>query len=195
MRPATRSEFELRTSNFELHSAFSVVVATPDVVGVRMAGPGIRAKHFAQELAKHFPTKLMAKGSWSRDEMREASVLIGQPARGFHRMRRGQRIIYDLFDPVMLELKELYGGHPTARERLHMLAERWRLHRALQTGDRFIVATPQQRELYPAVADRMIEIPFGVEPAPTATGDRRPNVVVWGGGTWEWLDPETAVDA
>src|SRR5438067_7841939 len=41
-------------------SVFSVVIATPDVVGERMAGPGIRAFHFAEELSKHFPTTLMA---------------------------------------------------------------------------------------------------------------------------------------
>ena len=39
---------------------FSIVIATPDVVGERMAGPGIRAWHFADELAKHFPTTLVA---------------------------------------------------------------------------------------------------------------------------------------
>ena len=38
----------------------NVVVATPDVVGERMAGPGIRALYFARELAKHLPTRLVA---------------------------------------------------------------------------------------------------------------------------------------
>src|SRR2546430_5965250 len=42
-------------------AVFSVVVATPDVVGKRMAGPGIRAWHLADELAKHFPTTLIAQ--------------------------------------------------------------------------------------------------------------------------------------
>src|SRR5438552_17115244 len=40
-------------SSFIVHrSSFEVVVATPDVVGERMAGPGIRATYFARELAK-----------------------------------------------------------------------------------------------------------------------------------------------
>src|SRR5213596_2845876 len=42
-------------------SVFPVVVATPDVVGERMAGPGIRAWHLAEELRKHFPTTLVAR--------------------------------------------------------------------------------------------------------------------------------------
>ncbi len=172
---------------------FSVVVATPDVVGERMAGPGIRAFHLAEELGKHFPTKLMAKGS-SRDALRDASVLIGQPARGFRRRRRGQRIVFDLFDPVLLELRELYGKHPSPRQRLHFLAERWRLRRALADGDLLICATPQQRELYARGAGRLIEVPFGVEQN-VAIPSQRENLVVWGGGTWAWLDPETAVSA
>jgi glycosyltransferase involved in cell wall biosynthesis len=168
-------------------------VATRDVVGERMAGPGIRAWHFTQELQKHFPTALVAKGM-SRAPLREASVLIGQPARAFRRFRRGQRLVFDLFDPVLLELRELYGKFPTARERVHVLAEWWRLRRALSTGDLFVCATPKQRELYPSVAGRVIEVPFGAEQDVPRT-DARDNTVVWGGGTWEWLDPETAVSA
>jgi len=171
---------------------FSIVIATKDVVGERMAGPGIRAWHFAQELKKHFPTTVMAQGSWSRKEMRNASVLIGQPARGFHRMRPGQRVIYDLFDPVLLELREMYGRHPSLRQRVHFLAEQLRLRRALSEGDLFMVATPNQRELYPGKP--MIEVPFGAE-ADQGGGAPRENLILWGGGTWEWLDPRTAVDA
>jgi len=175
---------------------FSVVIATPDVVGERMAGPGIRAWHLAEELKKHFPTTLMARGSWSREQMHDASVLIGQPARGFHRMRKGQRIIYDLFDPVLLELREMYGHHPSLRQRLHFFAEQIRLRRALSDGDLFMVATPQQRELYPG--KQMIEVPFGTDAAEWSAADLggvREPLIVWGGGAWEWLDPRTAVEA
>ena len=168
------------------------MIVTKDVVGERMAGPGIRAWHFAQELKKHFPTTLMAQGSWSRKEMRNASVLIGQPARGFHRMRPGQRVIYDLFDPVLLELREMYGRHPSMRQRVHFLAEQMRLRRALSEGDLFMVATPNQRELY--AGKPIIEVGFGAETDET-DGALRENLILWGGGTWEWLDPRTAVDA
>jgi glycosyltransferase involved in cell wall biosynthesis len=198
---------------------FSIVIATPDVVGERMAGPGIRAWHFADELAKHFPTTLVAnlEGDVStapfpivardsheaREAMRGASVLIGQPARRFRRRRREQRIVYDLFDPILLELNETYGRHPSLRQRIHVGAERWRLRTALSQGDLLICATARQRDLYNGVGDRMIEIPFGVDMSVGAPALGRPAAgaaaatptILWGGGTWEWLDPRTAIDA
>ncbi len=193
---------------------FSIVIVTPDVVGERMAGPGIRAWHFAEELAKHFPTTLVGNleggaptapfpifgvdSREARDATRNASVLIGQPARRFRRRRREQRIIYDLFDPILLELNETYGRRPSLRQRIHLGAEWWRLRTALSEGDLLICATARQRDLYNGVGDRMIEIPFGVDmnelsgaPAPSPAVP----TILWGGGTWEWLDPRTAVDA
>jgi|GEM_PF-485345 len=216
---------------------FSVVVHTPDVVGERMAGPGIRAWHFAGELAKHFPTTLVCKregelptaaqtgvsvphkpadvaqtllsvrvggGSLRIAErgsaealvaMKAADVLIGQPARGFRRQRRGQRIVFDLFDPVLLELREMYGKRPSMRQRVHLVAERGRVARAVAQADLLIVATAKQRELYKRANGPIVEIPFGIEDIGVAAPEKRENIVLWGGGTWEWLDPGTAVEA
>ncbi len=161
-----------------------------------MAGPGIRAFHFAEELGKHFSTTLISRAEWgslaARRAMREATVLIGQPARGFHRVRSGQRVIYDLFDPILLELREMYGRRPSLRQRLHFVAEQMRLQSALSQGDLFIVATPHQRQLY--AGKPMIEVPFGTDAGRIADAPVE-NLILWGGGTWEWLDPRTAVDA
>jgi glycosyltransferase involved in cell wall biosynthesis len=192
--------------------AVNIVVHTPDVVGERMAGPGIRAWHLAGELAKHFATTLICKregelpaaasftvarrgSAEAGARLREAEVLIGQPARGFRRQRSGQRVIYDLFDPVLLELREMYGRHPSVRQRIHIEAERWRIRRALSAGDLLVVATKKQRELYPGTSAPIVEIPFGVEVFDAASASERENIVLWGGGTWEWLDPATAVEA
>jgi glycosyltransferase involved in cell wall biosynthesis len=197
-----------------------VAVHTPDTVGERMAGPGIRAWHLATELAKHHPTTLVAKREGaipapaefrivthgSRDAaqvLRAADVVVGQPARGFRRLRRGQRVVYDLFDPVLLELREMYGRSPSMRQRIHLEAERWRLRRALADGDLLMVAFAKQRELYAEATAPVVEVPFGVDRSPLAvdgenqppTANRQPPTVIWGGGTWEWLDPRTAVDA
>jgi glycosyltransferase involved in cell wall biosynthesis len=189
---------------------FSVVVHTPDVVGERMAGPGIRAWHFAIELAKHFPTTLVCKREGELPgaadfriaergtaaalvAMKAADVVIGQPARGFRRQRRGQRIVFDLFDPVLLELREMYGKHPSMRQRIHLVAESGRVRRAVAQSDLLIVATAKQRELYRKATAPIVEVPFGVE---DAVGEgKRENIILWGGGTWEWLDPGTAVEA
>jgi glycosyltransferase involved in cell wall biosynthesis len=189
---------------------FSVVVHTPDVVGERMAGPGIRAWHFACELAKHFPTTLVCKregelaataifrvaarsGAEALVAMRSADVVIGQPARRFGRQRRGQRVVFDLFDPVLLELSEMYGKHPSIRQRVHFEAERWRIRRAVSTGDLLVVASEKQRELYRNAHGPIVEIPFGIEDV--GISEERENIVLWGGGTWEWLDPATAAEA
>jgi glycosyltransferase involved in cell wall biosynthesis len=188
---------------------FGVVVHTPDVVGERMAGPGIRAWHFATELAKYFTTTLVCQREGELPSacdfrvakrgsaealvaMRAANVVIGQPARGFGRQRRGQRVVYDLFDPVLLELREMYGRHPSMRQRVHLGAERWRVQRAVSEGDLLIVAAPKQRELYRDAKGPIVEIPFGIEEIAPST--ERENIILWGGGTWEWLDPATAVD-
>jgi glycosyltransferase involved in cell wall biosynthesis len=195
-------------------STLSVVVATPDVVGERMAGPGIRALHLARELARHTPTTLIAKlenfsdsglraidrdSSEAEEALRSAAVLIGQPARGFRRRRRQQRLVLDLFDPLVLELRELYGHLPSFRQRVHLAAEWSRLTYALRRGDLLIAATPKQRQFYDQLRSSdapWIDVPFGIDLA-----EVRPckpphdNLVVWGGGLWEWLDPGTAVDA
>jgi glycosyltransferase involved in cell wall biosynthesis len=213
-----------------------VVVSTPDVVGARMAGPGIRAYHFAEELAKHFDTTLVAKVEEehadfpiverSAEAFRDADVVISQSARDLRFIRRDQKWIADLFDPQVLELRELYGNAPSFRQRIHVAAEWWRLTRALRRADLLICATPQQRRFYDrlkATDTQWLEIPFGVEqaphpafgtPLPVGEGvsaviplppgeggaERRVRgqadpLVIWGGGTWEWLDPAIAVDA
>ena len=212
----------------------SVVVHTPDVVGDRMAGPGIRAWHLAAELAKHFETTLIAKteigsgelgvpGASSRNNPRSspltthnlpiiehgspearnalktADVLVGQPARGFGKRRREQRIVYDLFDPTVLELRELYGSAPSLRQRVHLAAEWWRLSEALMRADLLMCAASKQREFYGQLQSSdtpWIEVPFGVDLAETGVCEKpKDNIVVWGGGVWEWLDPMSAVEA
>jgi glycosyltransferase involved in cell wall biosynthesis len=194
----------------------TIVVETPDVVGERMAGPAIRAWHLAHELAAVAPTslvakvegtpiatgkvKLLARGS---DEaaraMRDADVLVGQPARGFRKMRREQRVAFDMFDPTVLELRELYGSAPSLRQRIHLGAEWSRLCYALEMADLLICAAPQQKKFYAQLQSGdapWIEVPFGVDLAETRACEKpKDNVVIWGGGVWAWLDPNTAIEA
>jgi len=224
-------EHDRERSSFIVHpSAFEVVVATPDVVGERMAGPGIRATYFAREIAKVANVTLIANDvipsvsegpggaagailpppvaqfpryarddKRARDAMARADVLIGQPARGFFKRRRGQRIIYDLFDPLVLELRELYGSAPSIRQRIHLTAEWSRLMFALRFADLLICAADQQKKFYSQLQSRdtqWIEVPFGIDMSEVKRCEpAKDNVVVWGGGVWEWLDPKTAIDA
>ena len=165
-----------------------------------MAGPGIRAFHIAEELAKHFSVTLISKESGGRAAaLRNADVLFGQPSRGFRRQRHEQKMVFDLFDPNVLELRELYGNAPNLRQRVHLAAEWSRLAFALATGDLFVCAAPRQRHFYATLQSNdapWVEVPFGVDLAETRVCEKpQDNVVVWGGGLWEWLDPATAVDA
>lgn len=190
----------------------NVVVHTPDVVGERMAGPGIRAWHLARELEKHVPVTLVAKGAApgrmtfvphgsadARRALRDADILIGQPSRGFGKRRREQRIVYDLFDPTVLELRELYGNAPSLRQRVHLAAEWWRLSEALGRADVLMCAAKRQRDFYERLQSGdapWITVPFGIDLEETRVCAKpAANVVVWGGGLWEWLDPATAVEA
>jgi glycosyltransferase involved in cell wall biosynthesis len=194
----------------------SVVVETPDVIGERMAGPGIRAWHLAEEIAKVAPVTLIARFDASlpgvptfqtanygsveaSDASRDAGILVGQPARRFGRQRRGQKLVADLFDPTVLELRELYGNSPSLRQRVHMAAEWWRVSEALMRADLLICASPQQRRFYTALQASdapWIEVPFGIDPSElSACPKPQDDLLIWGGGIWEWLDPATAVDA
>lgn len=192
-----------------------IVVHTADVAGERMAGPGIRAWYLARELSKIAPVALVAqidgrtepapfavfgRGTPEADEaLREADILIGQPKRGFFRRRRGQKIVYDLFDPVVLELRELYGHHPSLRQRIHIAAEWGRLAFALRHGDLLVCATRSQRLFYDSLRggeSPWVEVPFGIDPEEISPCPKpQDDLVLWGGGVWEWLDPKTAVDA
>jgi glycosyltransferase involved in cell wall biosynthesis len=192
----------------------TVLFHTPDVAGERMAGPGIRAWQLARVLSKHWPVTLVAKSDGAppsdvaflehgsaeaREAIRNARVLIGQPARGFRTRRAGQKIVYDLFDPNVLELREVYGNTPSLRQRVHVAAEWWRLSEALLRADLLIHASPAQKVFYQKLQSGeapWIEVPFGIDPAEISRCPKpEANIVIWGGGTWEWLDPATAVDA
>ncbi|HEX2061917.1 MAG TPA: glycosyltransferase, partial [Thermoanaerobaculia bacterium] len=127
------------------------------------------------------------------------SVLVGQPARGFGKRRADQRIVYDLFDPTVLELRELYGSAPSLRQRVHLAAEWWRLCDALMRADLLMCAAQKQRGFYEKLQSSdtpWIEVPFGIDLAETRVCAKpKDNIVVWNGGVWEWLDPASAVDA
>lgn len=206
-----------------------VVIHTPDVVGARMAGPGMRAFHVACELGRRFDVRLVAElpddfavknglqaVARESDEasavLREADFILGQPSRELLAFQaRGARRIYDLFDPVVLELPAVYGETNGLRGRVHQWIEWRRLRSALREADVLVCATQAQLAFYAGVhlgsgaaaepwISRWVTVPFGVEErdpavdgAPVDLGDGP--VAIWGGGMWPWLDPESAVEA
>jgi glycosyltransferase involved in cell wall biosynthesis len=199
------------------------VVFTRDVVGSRMAGPAIRAFCLARELSRHFPITLVAtldgsappegpvpvdrRSSSASSLLRQARVVIGQPVRELLALGGGQKVVFDLFDPVILELQELFGPHPSLHQRFQKSRESARLGMALDRGDLLISGFRRQRDFYTGLRyargappaqwlDRWIDLPFGIDPPePGPFRQTDPPLVLWGGGVWEWLDSATAVEA
>ena len=131
-------------------------------------------------------------------------------------------IVVDLYDPVVWENLELYREKPE-KERVfqherHLAA----LLVGLLRGDFFLVGGNRQRDLYLGalmVLNRVNPmtwrvgegpeqiiglVPFGVPNEPPPSKDELPvpegmdvNVplIVWGGGMWDWLEPEIVVKA
>jgi glycosyltransferase involved in cell wall biosynthesis len=137
----------------------------------------------------------------------------------------GARIVYDLYDPHPLEALETYAGARLARAELWGTVALDQLLDALHTGHHFICASERQRDLWigALLARRLVSsqayrrdptlrsvidvVPFGVPDEPprrvTGAGVRArfdsigedDEVVLWNGGIWNWLDPETAIRA
>ncbi len=133
-------------------------------------------------------------------------------------------LIVDLYDPTMLEnLELLRAADPAARtDRNRRDVEL--LRRQLAAGDVFLCATERQRDLYigalmaagrvtPDLVDAdpllraLIDVlPFGLPADPPARsgpalrgtiagiGPDDP-IILWSGGLWDWMDPQTLIRA
>lgn len=222
-----------------------VLIINHDVVGQRMAGPGIRAWEIAQRLAQHQPVMLVAPqpidldapftcGSYAWGDAASLAVWLQQAdvvvANGFVLLPHPelaaipQPLALDLYDPVLFENLEVFRSRQPEERRQQAQQDTTLLNRQLAAGDFFICATERQRDLYlgalmgagritPAATDRhrtlrsLIDVvPFGLPLEPPAR--QRPalrgvvpgigaddQVVLWTGGMWDWLDPQTLVRA
>src|SRR5215216_1411920 len=224
-----------------------VLVVSNDVVGRAMAGPGIRYFHFAQELSRSHDVTLLVpelvdvdldgvdvrswRGLRRRDLValcatRDAVVAQHLPPLVMRDLARlPVRVVYDLYDPYLIENLPFYAADsPGAAEEAELRAGALLQQIALATGDAFVCASERQRDLWLgmlAALDRvdldryrgdeelrgLVDVvPFGcdVEP-PRATRPALKGVVpgirhedtllLWGGGVWNWLDPLTPIRA
>ena len=138
--------------------------------------------------------------------------------------RADAALVFDLYDPGALEALAAHAGATAARRRFWSTLAVDQLLEALHLGNRFICASERQRDLWlgAMMAGRLLSpaahdadptlrsvidvVPFGVPEQPPTRADgvlraRFPQlapdaeVVLWNGGIWNWLDPETAVRA
>ena len=147
-----------------------LLIISHDVVGQRMAGPGIRAWEMARALSSCAEITLIAPypidvtapgirtGRFTMGDTSSLAFYLDQAdvvlANGFlleahpELAEASQPLILDLYDPTLLENIELFRhASPVERE------ERARrdidlLNRQLASGDLFLCATARQRDLY-----------------------------------------------
>lgn len=220
-----------------------MVIYTAELLGAKMAGPGIRAHRFAEALSAVGEVRLLSEqgatidhpafdiaqagGDALVDHIRWADVLILQgPLLTYlpEVLDTGTVIIADLYDPFLLEQLQqgLYTGDDDQRATADFTVRT--VNDMLRFSDYFICASEKQRDMWigqlssvgrlnpetyrddPSLRALIDIVPFGVdESAPElvehgirgvvegiAPGDK---VVLWGGGIYDWFDPQTLVRA
>jgi glycosyltransferase involved in cell wall biosynthesis len=225
-----------------------VLLVSNDRIGTRMAGPGIRYYNFARELAKAHAVTLMVPGPVDipldgveivqaqdygarafPDYAEEFDVLVAQNLLPWTMRRLAKtrlRVIYDLYDPFLVENLGLFARQEASRRYQDSVMQANALAQevALATGDAFLCASERQRDLWLGVLGslgrltrdeydrdpslrRLIDVvPFGLPAEPPAEGDpvlkgfvpgirKEDQVLLWGGGIWNWFDPLTPIRA
>ncbi|MDN5273358.1 glycosyl transferase family 1 [Chloroflexus sp. MS-CIW-1] len=149
----------------------SILIISHDVIGQRMAGPGIRMWELARVLARHLPVTLIAPQpidlplpanlrcghyTWGdaasiEPYLRAATNIF---ANGYvasahpELLNHPGCLIIDLYDPVALENLELFRNHPLAERQEQAKRDSDLLRALLTRGDHFVCATERQRDLY-----------------------------------------------
>ncbi|HEY6908152.1 MAG TPA: hypothetical protein VI356_02205 [Myxococcales bacterium] len=133
-----------------------------DVVGAKMAGPGIRAVELSRRLAEHHEVTLVAEGAQelsgetfrpSHDlgaALQDADVFVAQGF-GFalrHLLRFRGRLVLDLYDPVQLEQLAHMGSRPTPEQMVQVGYVRRRLQYLVRRADQVLCASRPQRALW-----------------------------------------------
>jgi glycosyltransferase involved in cell wall biosynthesis len=224
-----------------------VLVVTEDSLGEMLGGAAIRAYEIARSLADVADVTLAGPGTEPpglapvthapfdpgdprplRRLLGEADVVIMRPPNpvvaGWLRASKA-RIVYDLCDPLPLDILEAQASAPREQQLFWHAVALDHFLAALHDGHHFICSGTRQRDLYlgALLASRLIHpaayaadptfrsfierVPFGIpqEPPERAPGagprGRHPalgddaQIVLWNGGIWNWMDPCTAVEA
>ncbi len=147
-----------------------LLIISHDVVGTRMAGPGIRYWELARALAPHHQVQLIAPQpidirwpgvttgvyrwgeapsladhtAWAEIVLANGYVLEAHPELADLTVP----LILDLYDPTLLENLELLRERPEAERLAQHRRDVALLQRQLAAGDLLLCATERQRDLY-----------------------------------------------
>jgi glycosyltransferase involved in cell wall biosynthesis len=149
-----------------------VLLVSNGPIGATMAGPGIRYRQFALQLADRFDVALVIPNE-PEEELRGVRVLrardysyarFKQLIRSFDVVvaqqlsvgvmqllaRSEARVIYDLYDPLIFERLGFYAGEENSAAFAEPLAHAANQKQilALRTGSAFICASERQRDLW-----------------------------------------------
>jgi len=163
-----------------------VLVIATDVVGERMAGPGIRAWELSRALAREHEVTLAAaaplpaaptefkvieaaRGSLRRAAA-EADVLVAQPVALslFPALLESTAArVVDLYDPALIEGLELHAEESQVERLAAQQADLAALTRAARAGDLFLCASERQRHYWLGVltaAGRVNPLTYAADP-------------------------------
>ncbi len=133
-------------------------------------------------------------------------------------------LVVDLYDPTLLENLELLRAAGPAERAERTRRDVELLGRQLAAGDFFLCATERQRDLYigalmaagritpahvdgdPLLRGLIDVVPFGLPADPPARGGPAMRgavegvgpddpIILWSGGLWDWMDPQTLIRA
>jgi glycosyltransferase involved in cell wall biosynthesis len=147
-----------------------VLIISHDVIGARMAGPGIRYWEMARVLAAQQPVSLVSPGlidvhlpgvhcgSYTPGDAASLApwcaaadmVIANGPLLYVHPELADieQPLVLDLYDPVVLENLELFRTIEPAQRQAQFEQDRAMLMQQLAAGDFLLCATERQRDLY-----------------------------------------------
>ena len=160
-----------------------ILVVSPDVIGERMAGSGIRATEIARILASEHRVSLAAPppvpvdshipvyemgGHVMRELLAHQDVVITSGALPVRGLGNRQRLVVDLYDPFLLENLQLYKPESAgARTRIHA-RDIAILTAQIRRGDYFICASERQRHFWMGALTALFRVnPSTYEQDPT----------------------------
>lgn len=219
-----------------------VMILSSNVIGKTMAGPAIRCWEMAKDLSKKHEVVLVSPKSFSAENMSFKAVVKGSKDY-FHHLRNtdviilqnvsprlalqarkyGIKIVVDAYDPVPLEVLELFQYHPPRQRKRYYQGSLLNTNFNLNFADAIICASEKQRDLWlgALLSKGLISleqyqlssslrhfidvVPFGLSsetPQKNGSGLRekyqfsaKDKVLLWGGGIWNWFDPLTLIKA
>ncbi|MBA2369454.1 MAG: glycosyltransferase [Candidatus Protochlamydia sp.] len=219
-----------------------ILIYTTNVVGKSMAGPAIRCWEFAKALSASHEVALIGpiepdiqgdgfqvlskSDAALQGLMRSSQVLITQNltlSMALKAKNNGLRIIIDAYDPLPLEIFELFKHDPEAIRQERLQSSINQLIFNFKMADGILCASEKQRDLwigfllglklltfekydYDNSLRQIIDVvPFGLsknKPEKSGPGLRekygfsaKDKILLWGGGIWNWFDPLSIIRA